>query len=179
MVDGMNCLKVTFKKNLKLTEEDIDSLIYLKQQFWKYDYHEQKKWLHENIREDDYHIFINNEKQLLAYLNAVRVDVMINHKEYNMLGVGNVCVDKNMAHIGLGSLLLSVMNLQLKYLHMQGILLCKRNLIDFYKESNWKLIESTSVKIGDIPFNNCVMVYNPKSEWFGHTINKIVVSRNF
>lgn len=87
-------LNVLMKKTVELSYDEMNSLIALKQQHWGYTDEQQRRWFSENIMADDYHLQIYGGGVLLAYLNAVNVDVDINQTLHRMLGIGNVCVDK-------------------------------------------------------------------------------------
>lgn len=116
---------------------------------------------------------------LLAYLNAVNVDVIINQSLHRMLGIGNVCVNKGHAHSGVGSVLMACINASIKKMNTSGILLCKEKLIDFYRASNWIEIVPEKIKLLDQPFTYRVMVYDP-IKIFGNTgTKKLEIFRSF
>ena len=58
MVDGMKDLNISIKRTSELTDKEMHSIIFLKQQYWGYSDIEQQKWMRENIRPDDYHLQI-------------------------------------------------------------------------------------------------------------------------
>lgn len=100
---------------------------------------------------------------LLAYLNAVNVEVSINQTLHRMLGIGNVCVDKENAHAGVDSILMACINAFVKQSDTCGIPLCKETLIPFYGFSNWVLAEPDTVTIKQQPYTYYVMAYDPHS----------------
>lgn len=51
-------MNIQLKRSKELNEQDMNSLIALKQQYWNYSTAEQKKWFEKNINADDRHILI-------------------------------------------------------------------------------------------------------------------------
>lgn len=175
----MNELLIKMKKTSELEEREVNDLITLKQQYWGYSIKEQKSWLADNIFPDDNHLLIYRGGVLLAYLNAINVDVNINKSLHRMLGIGNVCVDKGNAHAGVGSILMACINAFIKKTDSAGILLCKEKLNGFYEASNWEKIVPEEVVVSTQPFHHNVMIYDP-----GKTINvtgaeTMDIQRNF
>ena len=157
----MNELKIRMKKTSELGESEMNSIIALKQQYWKYDDSEQRIWFEKNIRSEDNHLMIYRGGVLLAYLNAVNVEAGIDQFQHRMLGIGNVCVDKNETHTGIGGILMMCVNAFIKKAKTPGILLCKEKLILFYKVYNWSEIRPANVIINDTPYDHKIMVYDP------------------
>lgn len=158
----MKKLQIEMKTTSALNEEEICSVINLKQQYWTYSFDEQKHWFDENIRSEDYHLFLTDcNNRLIAYLDAIHLKVQIDHREQRMLGIGNVCVDKKSAQIGLGGILMASVNSFIRETHSSGVLLCKKQLIHFYESTNWNVINAQKVIIQERPFEGCVMVYDP------------------
>lgn len=172
-------LQIRIKKTSELEEKEKESLITLKQQHWGYSNKEQQSWFNANIKADDHHLLIYRKEALLAYLNAVHVDVSINQSVHGMLGIGNVCVDKHHAHMGAGSILMASINAYIKKMDTSGILLCKENLIAFYRMSNWKSVSSERVVIIGEPFDHFVMLYDPFKKFIPERITEMEISRKF
>ena len=116
---------------------------------------------------------------LLAYLNAVNVDVSINQSMYRMFGIGNVCHDKDNAHAGVGSILMACINAFIKKADSIGILLCKEPLINFYEHSGWQIIRSQSSFVNGQLFSHTIMNFDPNHKYIKEDASLIEVSRNF
>lgn len=173
-------LNLKIKKTSELDEQDLNFLIELKQKYWNYSTVEQRKWFEENIKADDYHVLIYQGRILIAYLNAVNVEVNVDQSIYKMLGIGNVCVDKGSAHVGVGSILMAYVNSFIRKFSSCGILLCKEELIPFYERSNWKIICPKKLTIIGQPFNHVVMLFDPFRMVNMDDNNQIInLSRNF
>ena len=96
-----------------------------------------------------------------------------------MLGIGNVCVDKENTHAGVGSILMACINSCIKELNTCGILLCKERLIKFYESSNWIKACPGRVFVSDQLFTNNVMIYDPIGTVISSRIDLIEIQRNF
>ena len=160
----MNELVVRMKNTSELSDIEVSNLIALKQQYWNYSDDEQKEWLITNIRQDDNHLLIYRGGVLIAYLNAVNVEVNINQSMHRMLGIGNVCVDKNETHTGVGGILITCINSFIKKSNTPGILLCREKLIPFYKAYNWSEVRPETVIINDSLFDHIIMVFDPEKQ---------------
>lgn len=177
----MTGLNIQLKQTKELNEYDMDSLIALKQQYWNYSTNKQEKWFEKNIIADDYHILIYlGGGGLLAYLNAVNVEVDINYSQHRMMGIGNVCVDEKHTHTGVGSILMACINAFIKQSLSCGILLCKEKLIPFYESLNWQVLSSQQVTISGQPYKHIAMIYDPmRMAAMGESKCIINLSRNF
>lgn len=116
---------------------------------------------------------------LLAYLNAVNVDVSIDQSMHRMLGIGNVCVDKENAHAGVGSILMACVNAIIRKADSAGILLCKEKLNRFYEASNWEKIVPKKVLVSGQTFRHDVMIFDPRSIINVSGIEIMEIQRNF
>lgn len=152
---------IEIKKHSELTNEETYLLVGIKNQHWHYKNEEHLRWLKENIMPDDYHLFVWGGNTLLAYLNIVHVDVIIDQKTYGMLGIGNVCVEQEKKGFGKGAVVMAAANAFVKEMNSCGILLCRETLVSFYSKSNWKTISPTEIRIKNKPFQECIMVYDP------------------
>ena len=166
------------KSTNDLSKNEIEKIIYLKMQFWDYSFNKQKIWFENNINEDDLHFLVFNDDRLLAYLNAIKTYAIIDGKKINIIGIGNVCVDSEFQKNGIGHFLMRSVNNYLISNSLFGMLLCKDNLIDFYKKLDWVLLHPQQVAIGEIEFYHNVMAYQ-MSNIASHNISKIEIERNF
>ncbi|WP_035785632.1 GNAT family N-acetyltransferase [Butyrivibrio sp. XPD2002] len=171
--------RIIFKKTSELLNEESDMIISLKQQHWGYSYEEQKVWLDNNILPDDSHLLIFKGGVLVAYLNAINVNVSINKYLHRMLGIGNVCVRKEFTHLGAGTVLMSFMNSLIKEFERPGILLCKEELVSFYKQTSWIEVFSSETFVVDQLFKHKVMLYDPNNMVILKRPMVIELSRNF
>jgi len=157
----MKRYEIFIKSTVELKKREINRIIGLKQQHWHYDYQSQKNWFSNNIADDDLHVLVYKDKRLIAYLNAVWLNVKINNERLKVLGIGNVCVSNEFKNLGVGTLLMSAINVYLNENDVGGLLLCKDKLTGFYKRTNWQSVNA-ELFIDDIKFSHCIFAYNLK-----------------
>jgi predicted GNAT family N-acyltransferase len=151
----------------------VSKIIKIKQHYWNYSYDEHIKWMNENINEDEHHLIILDSKnEAIAYLNLVKNTIIYNDVTEEVIGVGNVCVDKKYTSQGIGQLIMSVCNYYLNSYEKRSILLCKSQLVKFYEKSGWIKYEG-EVYINNMKFQGELMSTN-------RIINpQVIIKRNF
>jgi len=155
---SVKCLRIQFIKNSEITKDSFNQIINLKRKHWDYSYDEHKRWMEENLNENDYHIVIFRESdEVIAYLNVVNTFITIETTKEKVLGVGNVCVDKSVAGQGVGTLLMCSCNYLIRNINTRAILLCRRHLVNFYRKSGWIEYEGITL-LGNSIFPETVMV---------------------
>lgn len=156
----MYSLKIEIRKHKLLSNEYKNEIIKLKNQHWKYTLEEHRKWLSKNLMPEDMHLLIweGGGEKLLAYLNIVHTDVFIDQDKIKMLGIGNVCVSKGNMHLGLGAILMAVLNAYLSSAGLDGILLCKDKLINFYEKAGWMLLKADITVVHNSIVDHKVMI---------------------
>ena len=174
----MKSLKVEFLKTDELSEETIGIINSLKNQYWKHTKKEHMKWFKENIKPNDEHLLIWGGIALLAYLNIVHVDITTDQKPIKALGIGNVCVNSEKKHMGLGAILLASSKALIKGMNSCGLLLCHDNVTDFYLKSNWNICDVKDARIIDEPFKQVVMAYDPH-HILPPQIDTLIMNRSF
>lgn len=126
-----------------LTEEIIDQIIRIKMTAWPYTYDEHKRWLEANITTNDLHVLMSDGENMVGYLNLIKISFRINENPFFGYGIGNVCAWPR--GIGYGKKLMEEVNDFLLSTDQQGVLLCKKTLIQFYSNLGWKLIDRNNV----------------------------------
>lgn len=160
-------------KHSLLSDSAIHKIIGLKKQYWNYSLKSHKNWLNENINKDEYHIWIENENgNILAYLNLVFVEIKLDMKIEEYVGIGNVCTNKRVSGEGFGLLLMHVCNFFINSQNKKAVLLCKNSLVKFYKKSGWETF-SGDVILENIKFEGKVM-FNKLPH-----ASEIAINRNF
>ena len=168
------------QRNDSLTEKQKETVIALKQQHWPYPYESQKRWMDENLREDDLHIlgYINDE--LVAYLNLIRVDVLCDSETLPLIGVGNVCVSSSYLKRGLGKELIKYVNVYFENHDICGILLCKDSLVSFYQKCNWKSVANNKhILLCEEPYHHHVLLSREAEYSKFEQSSEIRIRRNF
>ena len=166
-------LRILCIEDSKITDEMTDKVIKIKQLYWDYSQEEHKMWLQMNINDNEYHLIITgSNEEVIAYLNIVRTSITYNGVNEEVMGVGNVCVDKKYSGQGIGQLLMSACNYYLNSFNKRAILMCKSNLISFYEKSGWKK-HNGQVYLKGTDFQGAVMFNKPIGNF------EILIERNF
>lgn len=127
-----NIIKLDFKT---LSEEQINSIISLKSQYWKYEYESQRSWMINNIKDNDINVLLYNDNcQLIGVVAILNRNCMI---------LDSLIVDEKYRCSGFGSIIMKyVMNNIIKD---NGFLLCENKNKNFYKKYGW--IENNKIKV--------------------------------
>lgn len=170
--------EIKINETLELSDNTINEILEIKNQRWSYGISSQKEWFEKNIDQNDYHFLIYSEDKLLAYANLVCLKVLINHQLIDTLGLGNVCTSTLVSNQGFGKLLMASINMFLKKSNKSAFLLCKQELIDFYKLNNWILLDCKKVLFNGEVLNHIVMYYNLESRLINE-VESITFNRVF
>ncbi len=136
---SLESIEIKCIQHIDIDDMLLNEIAAVKKQHWDYPVEEQLRWIKENINDSDYHIMIfNNDKILIGYMNLVNIHLGVDNSINDVIGIGNVCIDKNYMKIKLGKLLMDVCYFYLNYFKKPGVLLCKEHLQDFYKNVGWK-----------------------------------------
>ncbi len=150
-------LIITYVISKEIKNEDLDKIVMLKMQHWIYTKESHLAWIKKNIRGHEHHLMIKNEQDILvAYLNIVNLNIIIDGIIKIYSGVGNVCVDKNYTGYGYGHLVMNSANLYLKRQDHHGVLLCKENLVKFYLKAGWHKYQGQTI-LNNQPYFDAVL----------------------
>jgi len=164
---------IDFIEHKNISENELEKICTLKKQHWDYSIQEQIQWIHNNLTINDVHLLLRNTEGILfGYLNLIKLSVILDVKSTDMIGIGNVCVDKNYQNNQYGFFLMKTSEYYLRKNMINGILLCKKKLIPFYDTIRWNRFNGIT-KINESVFNGVVYVYD---EIFS---NEIIINKNF
>ena len=131
----------------------------LKDKQWKYGTKLQLEWFENNIKKNDIHnLFYINSKLVGYTLLRKRIYKLknLNNKTQYLL-LDTLVIDKKFRSMKLSNLLMNFNNTIIKHLGLSSFLICKDELINFYKKNNWKKLDKNKFNIGD---NNNKFKYN-------------------
>src|SRR5690606_27134561 len=118
----------------QLNEGQIVDICKLKSEHWHHDLASQKKWLIENFAAKDIHLLLFEDDTLIGYLSLVHLSLEGRLVSSTILGLGSVCVSNAKKGKNFGLLLMSLVNFYILSNKSFGILLCKKDLVPFYKK---------------------------------------------
>ena len=118
---------------------DLLRAVAVKNVAWPHPVESQVKWVIDNMQPNDMHVFLKENGEDKAYMTLSPVTATVNGVETPFMGVGCVCAACR--GIGLGNALMENVNRWLVENGHKGLLFCKKDLIKFYKQNGWSLIE--------------------------------------
>ena len=140
--------KITFKslRTKKLPKQYKKKILHLKMQHYKYSYSKQKLWFENKIKNNDLHNIIFFNKKLAGYtcLRVNKYSTSKNQLKKNLI-FDTCIIDNDLRSLGLGSLLMKFNNKIIRKIKKPAFLLCKKNLLNFYKKFKWKKINKKNV----------------------------------
>lgn len=145
---------VKIVKHSQVDRPLLEQIVAIKNLSWCYSIEQHTKWINDNLKEDDFHLLIYENNELLAYMNLVNVTIKSRDALIPFLGIGNVCTRHKGK--GYGSRLMEEANKYLLDTDKKGLLFCKHHLVDFYLKHDWQLISNLHP---DSEINT--MVFNP------------------
>lgn len=149
-------IEIIEHKNISFSK--ILDIIDIKSKAWDYPFDKQLQWIETNITNNDLHILLLYDSLYVGYLNLIDINLQLNGGIKKGYGVGNVCsLEKGK---GYGRKLMELTNKFIEEREKIGLLFCKFDLVEFYKNNNWQLIDKKKLSIS---FNNDkieTMLYN-------------------
>ncbi len=161
----ISMFKLKLIKHKNLTNKWLDEIIQVKSIAWPYSYEKQLEWINSNLKDTDIHVLLYLDKSLVAYLNLIEIEFIIDGNLKNGYGIGNVCALEKRK--GWGKKLIAKTNTYLTQNDKIGVLFCKDSLANFYIQQNWTVIEKPKLTLA---FNNKLietMIFNCNYE-FSH-----------
>ena len=163
MMTLSNIEKLT-KKTFEISDYEKKAICYLKSIHWKFKIDDQLKWFDKNIHLNDIHNLCLKNNKLIGY-TALRFKECIrktfdNQIRDNVLIFDTLIVDPEYRSKGLGSELMKFNNKVIKETKLTSFLLCKQNVINFYKKNGWKLLNSNQFQLINHKSSSNGMIYN-------------------
>jgi hypothetical protein len=165
MVDIIKTMpKIYTYLHATLTKEQLDQIIRIKSVAWPYSYESQVDWIEKNLKGDDVHVLLHDDQgKALAYLNLIRISIRLDNTPCSAFGIGNVCALEK-GH-GWGRDLMMGTNEFITAQNSLGLLFCKNNLVHFYTDCQWRLLESRQLNISTDQ-EIITMFYKPEGRTF-------------
>lgn len=142
----------------EISEKYLSEIIRIKQISWPYSYSDQVKWMNDNLQDRDIHVLLSLDDGFIGYLNLVQISTIINDKQVNGLGVGNVCT--TIRGNGWGKELMLLTNNYFRKNKITGLLFCRDRLVNFYCMCSWKKIDNSKLRVNFDNSNIVSMYFN-------------------
>jgi len=148
----------------KLKNNQIKSICLLKDKQWKFGIKSQIKWYRKNIKKNDIHNLFYIKSKLVGYtlLRKRTYEIRSLNKRTNYLLFDTLIIDKKYRGKNLSNLLMSFNNTIINQSGYSSFLICKKELVNFYKKNKWIKINDKNIKVGDHLFSTNGMMFNKK-----------------
>ena len=148
----------------KLKSKEIKEICLLKDKQWRFGLKSQFKWFTNNIKKYDLHNLFYIRSELVGYtLLRKRTFIIKNsNKKKNYLLFDTLIIDKKYRGMNFSDLLMRFNNAIINQSGFFSFLICKDELISFYKRNQWKKLNKLMFSIKDHPFSSNGMVFNKK-----------------
>ena len=148
----------------KLSNNEIKQICLLKDEQWKFGIKSQLKYFKNNIKKFDLHNLFYIKSKLVGYtLLRKRICKIKNSKNNNHYFLfDTLVIDKKFRGMKLSNLLMSFNNTLIKQSDFSSFLICRNELVGFYKKNNWTKLNNKYFSVMDHSFSSNGMVFNKK-----------------
>ena len=148
-------------KTSKLNKNRITQICNLKETEWSFGINSQLEWFKNNIKKKDIHNLLYFKSKLIGY-TLLRSRSFNNNnklkKEYLLFDT--LIIHKDYRNKKLSNLLMIFNNTIIRETGLFSFLICKNDLIRFYKKYDWIKLNKKNIKIVDHPFSTNGMLFN-------------------
>lgn len=155
-------MKFYKKITIKLKKKDILGIIKLKNSHWNFGTSSQLNWFKndKNVFKDDFHFFSINKEKIISYVQLGKRKYILNSKEKDYCLFRTLVVLKEERNKKLAHKIMNEVSNFIKKKKLPGFLICKKNLIKFYKKYGWIKLDKNKFKILDHETSLYGMIYN-------------------
>ena len=148
----------------KLSNNEIKQICSLKDSQWKFGINSQFKWFKNNVKKFDLHNLFYIKSKLVGYTllgkRTCKIKNLKNNNHYLLFDT--LVIDKKFRGIKLSDLLMSFNNIIIKQSGFSSFLICRNELVRFYKKNNWTKLNNKDFSVMDHSFSSNGMVFNKK-----------------
>lgn len=160
----------------KLNKRNIESICKLKEDSWKFGMKSQCAYFKKNIKKEDIHNLIYNNKNLIGYTALRKRKIEYKNKSYNYLLLNSIVIKKKYRKKNFGRKIMEFNNKIIKNKKLLSILFCKSQNVKFFKKFHWKKISLNQSHFRDYKLKKNIMYFNTKKKFY--KIDKIKVFVN-
>ena len=156
----MNYSLVSLKTS-KLNKNKIIQISNLKDYQWRSGINSQIEWFKKNIKKNDIHNLLYLKTKLIGYTLLRRRSFNNNNKlKKRYLLFDTLVIHKDYRNKKLSNLLMIFNNSIIRETRLFSFLICKNELVDFYKKYSWIKLNKKNINVIDHPFSTNGMLYN-------------------
>lgn len=143
-----------------LNKELILKICKLKDSQWKFGIQSQLKYFKKSIKPKDIHNCFFFKKSLIGYTLLKKRTIIFKKKKIKYILFDTLVIKKNLRKKKLSSIMMIFNNNTIKNEKLISFLICKNELINFYKKYSWKIVNSRKIQIVDHIFKTNLMFFN-------------------
>ena len=169
----MNYSLVSLKTS-KLDKNKIIQISNLKNSQWSFGINSQLEWFKNNIKKNDIHNLLYFNSKLIGYTLLRRRSFNNNNKFKKIyLLFDTLIIHKDYRNKKLSNLLMIFNNTIIRETGLFSFLICKNDLVGFYKKYDWIKLNKKNIKVVDHSFSTNGMLFNTnKIKKYNFYINK-------
>ena len=147
----------------KLNKDKIIQISKLKDSQWSFGINSQLEWFKNNIKKNDIHNLLYSKSKLIGYtLLRIRSFNNNNQLKKKYILFDSLIIHKDYRNKKLSNLLMIFNNTIIRKTGHFSFLICKNDLVDFYKKYYWIKLNKKNIKVVDHPFSTNGMLFNTK-----------------
>ncbi len=150
-----------------LSKKQIKSICELKDKQWQFGFESQINWHNKNIKQNDIHNLFFNKSKLIGYTLLRKRTCIIKKMSGAMISkyllFDTLVLDKKFRRKKLSNLMMSFNNTIIKRSGYFSLLICKYELLSFYKKYGWRKLNNKNILIKDHLFSTYGMIFNDKN----------------
>jgi len=158
----------------KLKKDKVIQICKLKDSQWSFGIKSQLEWFKNNIKKNDIHNLLYIKSKLVGYTLLRRRSFNTKNqikKKYILFDT--ITIHKEYRNKKLSNLIMIFNNTIIKETVLFSFLICKNDLVGFYKKNNWIKLKKKNIKVIDHPFSTNGMLFNTnKTQKYYFYINK-------
>ena len=137
----------------KLKKDKVIQICKLKDSQWNFGIKSQLEWFKNNIKKNDIHNLLYIKSKLVGYtLLRKRSFNTKNQIKKKYILFDTITIHKEYRNKKLSNLLMIFNNTIIKETGLFSFLICKNDLVGFYKKNNWIKLKKKNIKVIDHPF---------------------------
>ena len=149
------CMELQVIPHKEIRLADLMRVVAVKSAAWPFPVDSQRRWMAENVREEDRHVLLRDGGLDRAYLSLSPVVATVDGAPVAFLGVGCVCTC--FLGEGWGGRLMEEAGRLLEQEGVPGLLFCKERMVPFYRKYGWELVPAGNVHFAEPHGEVCTM----------------------
>ena len=155
----MNIL-LSSKKTKELKKNQINEICKLKNTHWRYSFKSSLEWFKDYVKKNDIHNLIYSNSKLIGYTLLRIRTLFLEKKKKKYLYFDTFIIKKKYRKKNISNYLMKLNNKVIKKNKKISFLICKKEMINYYKKFGWSKMNRKIFLIKDQKFNKSGMCFN-------------------